>query len=284
MKEKRNIIILIIGVIAILGLLFLFKYINKDSNESTEKLGPIEIGKSYENREYEESESNCCDECECGDTFKILKNQSSSWYLVKIDKGEYYLDNNSFINFNGVDNKFSFFKYDSSGNTVAEIKGNIAFNELNEMILIPKDSNNSITCELGEQKNLIAILECDKNFGTFILQKSGTLNLSNSIKDVISNTKSIVANNVSGDKTKTKNITNEKEVNKFLSIISNSKEWTGATTLPSPMYEIYLYNKENLELAKILYNPGHYFDVEINGRIYVLTNINKKELIPILEN
>ena len=48
-----------------------------------------------------------------------------------------------------------------------------------------------ITRKLGEEKNLIAVMYCDNNFGTFTLQKQGTLELPNIIKDTVSKTKTI---------------------------------------------------------------------------------------------
>lgn len=119
-------------------------------------------------------------------------------------------------------------------------------------------------------------MNCDNNFGTFMLQKEGTIELPNIIKDTISKTKSI---KVKGHQT----ITEEKQINTIISIINSSKVWTGAVTLPSPKYEIELFDVNNNNIAKILYNPDHYFNIEINKKSYELTNIDKKTLDTILE-
>ena len=150
-------------------------------------------------------------------------------------------------------------------------------NKNNEIILIPNDEKYSkITCKLGKEKDLIAVMNCDNNFGTFMLQKEGTIELPNIIKDTISKTKSI---KVKGHQT----ITEEKQINTIISIINSSKVWTGAVTLPSPKYEIELFDVNNNNIAKILYNPDHYFNIEINKKSYELTNIDKKTLDTILE-
>jgi len=78
-------------------------------------------------------------------------------------------------------------------------------------------------------------------------------------------------------------ITEEKEITEFLTVINNSKVWTGAVTLPSPKYELELFDVNNNSIAKILYNPGHYFEIEINEKKYELTNIDKDLLNTILE-
>ncbi len=77
--------------------------------------------------------------------------------------------------------------------------------------------------------------------------------------------------------------TEEKQINTIISIINSSKVWTGAVTLPSPKYEIELFDVNNNNIAKILYNPDHYFNIEINKKSYELTNIDKKTLDTILE-
>ena len=71
--------------------------------------------------------------------------------------------------------------------------------------------------------------------------------------------------------------------NTIISIINSSKVWTGAVTLPSPKYEIELFDVNNNNIAKILYNPDHYFNIEINKKRHELTNIDKKTLDTILE-
>ena len=66
-------------------------------------------------------------------------------------------------------------------------------------------------------------------------------------------------------------------------MINNSKVGTGAVTLPSPKYELNLLDINNDSLAKILYNPEHYFTIEINEKSYELTNIDKNSLNTILD-
>lgn len=224
------------------------------------------------NKSYENSEE-CCEGCMCGDTIELLKRTETAWTLSEINnKGEYEYIKNSFINFHGTGkNKFAFFKNDK------EVRGEFTINKNNEIILIPNDDkNNKITCKLGEEKDLIAVMHCDNNFGTFTLQKQGTLELPSIIKDTVSKTKAI---KVKGHPS----ITDEKEINAFLSVINNSKVWTGSVTLPSPKYELELFDINNKSIAKILYNPGHYFNIEINEKSYELTNIDKNSLNTILE-
>jgi len=52
--------------------------------------------------------------------------------------------------------------------------------------------------------------------------------------------------------------------------------------LPSPKYELELLDNNNNNIAKILYNPGHYFNIEINEKSYELTNIDNDSLTVIL--
>ncbi len=215
----------------------------------------------------------CCEGCICGDTIELLKNTETAWILTKINsKGEYEHIKDAFINFHGTGkNKFAFFKNDN------ELNGEFTINKNNEIVLIPSDDkNNQIICKLGEEKDLIAIMHCDNNLGTFTLQKQGTLELPNIIKDTISKTKNIKVNGY-------QSITEEKEITEFLTVINNSKVWTGAVTLPSPKYELELFDVNNNSIAKILYNPGHYFEIEINEKKYELTNIDKDLLNTILE-
>ena len=204
---------------------------------------------------------------------ELLKKLETAWTLTEINsKGEYKYIKDSFINFHGTGkNKFAFFKGDK------EVKGEFTINKNNEIILIPNDEKYSkTTCKLGKEKDLIAVMDCDNNFGTFTLQKEGTIELPNIIKDTISKTKSI---KVKGHQT----ITEEKQINTIISIINSSKVWTGAVTHPSPKYEIELFDVNNNNIAKILYNPDHYFNIEINKKRYELTNIDKKTLDTILE-
>lgn len=212
----------------------------------------------------------CCEGCMCGDTIELLKTTETAWDLTEIDyKGEYKHIKDSFINFHGTGkNKFAFFKNDK------KISGEFTINENNEIILIPNDGkNNKIICKLGEEKDLIAVMYCDNDFGTFTLQKQGTLELPSIIKDTISKTKTI---KIKGDSTRT--ITNEEEIDEFLSVIYDSKIWTGAIDLPSPNYELELFDSSNNSISKILYNPNNYFTIEINDKEYNLTNIDKNSL------
>lgn len=222
----------------------------------------------------------CCEGCICGDTIELLKNIETAWTLTEInDKGEYIYNRHSFINFHGTEkNKFAFFKNDDNSNPISSVKGNFSINEKNEIILEPNDEENKITCKLGEEKNLIAILECDNDFGTFTLQKQGTYELSKSLIDAISKTGKITIKNNQQNSKETKNITDKKEIEEIISIINNSKVWTGAVTTPSPLYEINLYDSKNNIISKIQYNPGHYFNIEINNTSYNLTNIDKEKL------
>ncbi len=214
----------------------------------------------------------CCKGCMCGDTIELLKTTQTAWLLSKINnEGEYEFIKDAFINFHGTGkNKFAFFENDK------QIKGEFTITENNKIILTPdNENNNKITCELGEEKNLLAVMNCDNNFGTFTLQKEGIIELPNIIKDTISKTKTIQIKNH-------KSITKEKEINELLILINNSKVWTGATTLPSPLYELELFD-ENDSIAKILYNPGNYFEIEINGKNYNLTKLDEESLNKILE-
>lgn len=252
--EKKILAVLLCGIMA-LGI------------TGCTKENKIDGNKSPENSE------ECCEGCMCGDTIKLLKTTETAWTLTKINsKGEYEYIKDDFINFHGTGkNNFALFKNDR------EVKGEFIINKKNEIILIPNDDkNNKITCKIGEEKDLIAIMNCDNNFGTFTLQKQGTIELPSIIKDTVSKTKTI---KVKGHQS----ITEEKEIKAFLSVINNSKVWTGAVTLPSPKYELELLDVNNNIIAKILYNPDHYFNIEINEKSYELTNIDKDSLNTILE-
>ncbi len=61
-------------------------------------------------------------------------------------------------------------------------------------------------------------MDCDNNFGTFTLQKEGTIELPNIIKDTISKTKII---KIKGKKS----IRNAEKINTFISVINNSKKY-----------------------------------------------------------
>lgn len=222
----------------------------------------------------------CCAGCMCGDTIELLKNTETAWTLTEINlKGEYVYDRDSFINFHGTGkNKFAIFKNSEN----VEVRGEMIINEQNEIILIPNNNNNRITCKVGEEKNLIAVIHCDNNFGSFILQKEGTLELPNIIKNTVSNTKTIIIKSYQQDNKGIKKITEEKEIDILLSVLNNSKVWTGAVTTPSPLYEMELFDSNDNSLAEILYNPGHYFSIEINNNSYSLINIDKNSLNTIL--
>ena len=252
---KKTILTILLCGVMVMGLTGCIKENNKDDK------------KLYENSDV------CCKGCMCGDTIELLKTTETAWILTKIDsEGEYKYIKDSFINFHGTGkNKFAFFNNDR------EIKGEFTINKNNEIVLVSNDGiNNKITCKLGEEKDLIAVMYCDNNFGTFTLQKQGTLELPNIIKDTVSKTKTI---KIKGKQS----ITEEQEINEFLSVINNSKVWTGAVTSPSPKYELNLLDINNNSLAKILYNPEHYFTIEINEKSYELTNIDKNSLNTILD-
>lgn len=234
-------------------------------------------------RTYSERNEECCKGCMCGDTLELLKTTESAWTLTTLDNnGEYVYDRHSFINFNGTGkNKFAFFKNDDNGNNITEVKGEFIINKKNEILLSPSNNkNNKITCKIGEEKDLIAVIHCDNDFGMFTLQKQGILELPNVIKDTISKTETIIVN----DYQNTKTITEEKEINILLTVINNSKVWTGAVTTPSPLYELELFDSNSNRIAKILYNPGHYFNIELKDKNFELTNVDKKSLNTILEN
>lgn len=220
----------------------------------------------------------CCKGCLCGDTIELLKTTETAWRLTEINsKGEYVYNNKAFINFHGTGkNKFAFFR--SSGD--ADVSGDMTINEKNEIILTPKDNKiKKITCKVGEEKNLVAVLHCDNDFGTFTLQKQGTLELPNSIKDNVAKTKIVV---IKTHDNKTITIKEENEINILLSVINNSKVWTGPVTTPSPLYEMRLFDSNDKLIAEILYNPNSYFTIEINNKSYELTNIDSNSLNSIL--
>ena len=224
--------------------------------------------------------SECCDGCLCGDTLELIKNAETAWTLTEVNKkGEYIYDHNSFINFNGNgQNKFAFFKNAKNGKQLSKVTGTISITRNAEIVLIPDNSKKEITCKIGEEKNFIAVLECDNNLGTFTLQKQGTLELPSIIKNTIINTKKIVIKD-----NKTKTITDEKKINAFISIVNNSKVWTGPTTLPSVMYEMELFDSNKKSIAKVEYTPGHYFTIKINDKNYNLTNFDRDSLNAIIE-
>lgn len=241
-----------------------------------------ELPKDDGNKSYD-SNDECCEGCMCGDTIELIKSTESAWTLSEIDnKGEYVYDIHSFINFNGTgEGKFAFFKNDKNANPISEVRGEFVINKKNEIILISTDNNkNKITCKIGEEKDLIAVMFCDNNFGMFTLQKQGTIELPSIIKDILSRTKTIT---IKGNNAKTITINEEKEINVLLSVIDNSKVWTGAITTPSPLYELELFDSNKISIAKILYNPSHYFSIKVNDKSYNLTNIDKNLLDPILK-
>lgn len=225
-------------------------------------------------------QAECCDGCMCGDTLELIKNNQSAWTLTTIDsKGDYIYDHHAFINFNGTgEKKFVFFKNDENGNNISEIKGTFSITKNADIVLIPDNSNRKITCKIGEEKDLIAIIECDNNFGIFTLQKHGSIELPSIIKNTIIKTKKIV---ITGNKNKT--ITDEDDINEMISIINDSKRWTGPTTLPSVQYDMELFDENNKSIAKIAYTPGHYFTFIIDNNSYNLGNIDNEILKSIIE-
>ena len=171
--------------------------------------------------ESEKSNSECCDGCMCGDTIQLLKTTETAWTLTEINsKGKYIYDYHSFINFHGTGkDRFAFFKNDENGNNIFQLKGEFSINKQNQIVLVPDNNKNSIiTCTVGKEKDLIAVLYCDNNFGTFTLQKQGMLELPSIIKDTIAKTKIIKVKDYQNDN---KTITEEKEVNVLLSVINN---------------------------------------------------------------
>ena len=225
-------------------------------------------------------QAECCDGCMCGDTLELIKNTESAWTLTTIDSnGNYVYDRHSFINFHGTGkNRFAFFKNDENGNTISEIKGTISITRNADIVLIPDNSSKEITCRIGEEKDLIAVLECDNNFGTFTLQKQGSIELPSIIKNTIIKAKKIV---ITGNKNKT--ITDENDINEMINIINDSKRWTGPTTLPSVQYDMELFDDNNKSIAKIEYTPGHYFTIIIDNNSYNLGNIDNELLKTIIE-
>lgn len=230
--------------------------------------------------ETKNNDDNCCEGCLCGDTLQLLKNTQTAWTLTEInDKGEYVYNQHSFINFHGTGkNRFAFFKNDDKKGVNSEVRGNFSITRNADIVLVPDNLNKEITCKIGEEKNLIAILVCDNDFGTFTLQKEGKLELPIIIKDAIIKTKRIV---ITGNKNKT--ITEIEEIDKLVNIINNSKWWTGPTTSPSVMYDMELFDSNKNSIAKIVYTPGHYLTIQINNKYYNLTNYDKDLLNSIIE-
>ena len=230
--------------------------------------------KKEENNNQISDRDKCCSGCVCGDTIELLKNIETAWTLTEVDaSGEYVYDKHSFINFH--DNRFAFFKNDENLKPISEIRGNYSITKNDEVLLKLDNSDKEITCKLGAEKDLIAILECDNDFGTFTLQKIGTLDLPDIIKDTVSKTKTIIVNG--------KSIKDQNDIDVLISVINGEKVYTGPVTLPSPLYKIELLDSDNNSLAKIDYNPEHYFTMNINGRNYELTRTNKDLLKSILE-
>lgn len=235
----------------------------------------------FERNNYDDSfleyNGECCEGCMCGDTIRMLKNYETAWTLTEINSnGDYNYDRFSFINFHGPGkDKFAFFKNDDNANPISEVRGEFFINDSNEIILTSdSDKENVITCKLGEEKDLIAIMNCDNDFGTFTLQKQGATDLPDELKDAIARTKSIKING--------KRIKDAEKINILLSVINNSKVWTGPINLPSAQYELKLFDSKRKIIAKIKYNPSHYFSIEIDDKNYNLINIDKKKLDTLL--
>lgn len=281
-KENLSIIISIIAIIISISSLSYAIYIgnNCDNSKCSNKEKPI--GNNDE----------CCNGCQCGDTIELLKNIESAWTLTEINsKGEYIYDRHSFINFHGTGkDAYAFFKNDENANPISEERGKFIINEKNEIILTPNNNKDDvITCTIGEEKDLIAVLHCDKDFGMFTLQKHGKIDLPSIIIDAVSKTKIIIVKEYQQLDEKAENygykeiktITDAKEINKFITVINNSKVWTGVVTTPMPKYELELLDAQNNHIAKITYSPN--FDIEVNDKIYQLTDIDGNSLNKIIK-
>ncbi len=301
--KKKKVIIIVVAVILIIMLIpfsivrfkdggaveyksLLYKYtkihrLNENSSTGYEDGWDLEVLGIHIGGEINTHvQAECCDGCMCGDTLELIKNTESAWTLTEInDKGEYVYDHHSFINFHGTgQNKFAFFKNDDNSKPISEIRGSFSITRNADIVLTPDNSNKEIICKIGKEKDLIAVLECDNNFGTFTLQKQGTLELPNIIEDTMTKTKKII---ITGNKNKT--ITDENDINNFISAISNSKVWTGPVTEPTPNNHIELFDDNNNSIAKIEYNIEHYFNIELNSKYYNLINIDKELLNTIIE-
>lgn len=231
-------------------------------------------------KEEKENEYKCCEGCACGDTIEYLKNYESAWSEVYLNTNNIYEFKNEtvFINFHGTGkNKFAYFQNDEDNNLVKELKGEFRITENKDIFLTPNDESEEIICKLGEEKDLLAILECE-NLGTFGLQKEGELEVPAIIIDTVSKTKVIKVN----DGKKEKTIKKEKDINKFIELVKNSKRWTGAIHTIGPQYEISLLDENNNELAYIEYASGFYFSITINGSTYNIVKIDKDELKKII--
>ena len=264
MKKNLKIIILIIAIL----LLFIIIYITSNYKKKNQE-------KDLSKDKYE-----CCKECLCGDTIELLKNNEPSWFMSSLDNINEKKYSNSFLNFNPSDKSYAFYQNTEYGATVYIEKGKYSINEKKEIILTPdNDKNNKKTCKLGQEKDLVAVINCNKNLGTFIIQKEGILELSNTIKNIIDKIDKI---SITGTINKT--ITSKEEITIFKSIINSSSIWTGAITVPSPMYELTLYDDNNNNIAKIEYNPGNYFTIIIKDISYNLIEIDKDLLNKLLIN
>ena len=230
--------------------------------------------------EVKDTSYKCCEGCMCGDTLKLMKNYETAWIEISLTKNmDYKFETGSFINFNGTgDSIFAYFKNDDENNLIKELRGTFSVTE-SGVVLAPNDGSQEITCKLGEEKDLLAILKCDNDFGTFGLQKEGVIELPAIILYTLERTKTIKVN----EGNKEKKITKEKEVNKFIDIVKNSNRWTGTITQPGVQYYIYLYDEDNNQIAEIYYTPGHYFTINLNDTNYNLTNIDKNELKQIIK-
>lgn len=227
---------------------------------------------------------NCDENSGCKETINLLKNTETAWDLTFINSdGTYTYDNNSFINFNGTGkNKYAYYKNTKNNELVFEKKGTFFINSNNQIILTPEDDeDNKITCVLGEEKDLVAIMNCNNNFGTFSLLKVGTLKLPDLVLDTISKTKKIVIKDYQeSENSKIKTITDKDKIDELISIIKKSNVWTGPITMPMPKYDIYLYD-DNDVIAEITYKPN--FEINIREKRYSLVYIDEDSFDAIIE-
>lgn len=256
------------------------------------KNGKVEISSHFKNTKFNCAPvkieigyyDNCDENSGCRETIDLLKNTDTAWDLTFINSdGTYTYDNNSFINFNGVGkNKYTYYKNTKNNELVFEKKGTFFINSNNQIILTPEDDeSNKITCVLGEEKDLVAIMNCNNNFGTFSLLKIGKLKLPDLILDTISKTKKIVVKCYQeSESSKIKTITDKDKIDEFVSIIKKSNVWTGPVTMPMPIYDIYLYDDRDV-IAEITYKPN--FEISIREKRYALIDIDEDFFDDIIE-
>ena len=238
-------------------------------------------------KQYVTNSEECCYGCMCGDTIELIKNIENAWSSVTINsEGEYVYNSNAFINFNGT-GKDAYALFWNDGRP--DEYGKYIIDKDDRVILVPNEKDAKITCVIGEEIDLLAIISCDKNYGLFALQKEGKLNIPSEMSEIIKMTKTIIVgeymqldNDIENYGYKQiKSITNQKEINKFITVINKSKVWKGMVTLPMPKYEIKLLNNKNEQIAIITYSPN--FNIEINNKSYYLADFNTKTLNEIIK-